>query len=182
VYNTPVQLLCNSCRDLSSSPNWGFYPLSHAPALESMICLFVCLFVCLLAFKFLTMSFLSFPLFFNLFYSPDFISLLVHLLTVPHTIPPSPISKMPPLSDPTRPPNSLGPQVSWGLGVSSLTESRPSSPLLYMCWGPHTSWCMLPGGGSLSGRSWWFRLVETVGHPIGLHSLSASFTFFLIQP
>ena len=51
----------------------------------------------------------------------------------------------PPISHPTRPPNSLGPRVSCRLSASSLTESIPSSPLLYMCWGPHISWCMLPG-------------------------------------
>ena len=44
----------------------------------------------------------------------------------------------------TWPLNSLGPPVAWGLSVSSLIEHRPGSPLLYMCWGPHISWCMLP--------------------------------------
>ena len=39
---------------------------------------------------------------------------------------------MSPPSNPhtTRPLNSLGPQISWGLGASSLTESRSTSPLL----------------------------------------------------
>jgi hypothetical protein len=46
---------------------------------------------------------------------------------------------------PTKPLNSLEPPASWGLGASSLTETRPSCPLLYMCWGPHISWYMLPG-------------------------------------
>jgi hypothetical protein len=46
---------------------------------------------------------------------------------------------------PTRLCHSLGPQLSWGLGASSHTELRPSSPLLCMCWRPHISWCMLPG-------------------------------------
>jgi hypothetical protein len=27
----------------------------------------------------------------------------------------------------------------------SLPESRPSSPLLYICWWSHISYCMLPG-------------------------------------
>jgi hypothetical protein len=57
---------------------------------------------------------------------------------------PPPITPRPP----TRPLNTLGPPVSWGLGVSSLTEPWPSSPLLYMYWGPHISWCMLPHWGS----------------------------------
>ena len=52
----------------------------------------------------------------------------------PHPTPPHP----------TRPLSSLGPTFYWGLGASSLTEPRPGS-LLYMCWGPHISWCMLPG-------------------------------------
>jgi hypothetical protein len=34
-----------------------------------------------------------------------------------------------------RPPHSLGPQVSQGLGVSSLIEARPGSPLLCLCQG-----------------------------------------------
>jgi hypothetical protein len=46
---------------------------------------------------------------------------------------------------PTRLLNSLRPLVSRGLGASSLTKPRPDSPLLHMCWGPHISWCMLPG-------------------------------------
>jgi hypothetical protein len=84
----------------------------------------------------------------------------------------------------TWPPHSLGPQVSWVL--SSLTESRSSSPLWYICWGLHICWCMLPG--------WWLsvwailggfgrdRLVKTIGLPIGLPSSSASSSFPLIQP
>ena len=68
------------------------------------------------------------------FYSPDFISLLVHSLTSSSPPPlqedvPTPI----PTPHPTRLPHSLGPLVSRGLGASSLTESRPSTLLLYMC-------------------------------------------------
>jgi hypothetical protein len=40
--------------------------------------------------------------------------------------------------------NSLGPPDCRGLGASSLNEHRPRSPLLYVCWGPHVSWCVLP--------------------------------------
>jgi hypothetical protein len=36
---------------------------------------------------------------------------------------------------PTNPLPFLGPQVSQSLGVSSLTEGRPGTPLLYMCKG-----------------------------------------------
>jgi hypothetical protein len=56
---------------------------------------------------------------------------------------------------PTRPAHSLWSHVSWGLGASSPTEARPSSPLLYMCWRPHISWCMLPG--------WWLSIWEILG-------------------
>ena len=52
----------------------------------------------------------------------------------------------------------LGPQVSPGLGASSLTEARPGSPLLYMCQGPHISWCMLLVGSSIPERSQRSRL------------------------
>jgi hypothetical protein len=53
----------------------------------------------------------------------------------------------PPIPLPTRCLNSLGPPVSWGLGASSLNELSPSrtQTLMYVCWGPHISWCMLPG-------------------------------------
>ena len=63
-------------------------------------------------------------------------------------VPPTP-------SHPTRPPHSLGPQISWGLGLSSLIEPKTSSPLLYMCWEPHISWCML--------NSWWSSVWEISG-------------------
>jgi len=36
-----------------------------------------------------------------------------------------------------------------------MNESRPDSPLLCMCWGPHVSWCMLPG--------WWPSVWEISG-------------------
>jgi hypothetical protein len=60
---------------------------------------------------------------------------------------PSSIRGYPHPHTPTWPrlPHSLGLQVSWVLDASSLTESRPRSPLLYMCWEPHISWYMLPG-------------------------------------
>ena len=41
-------------------------------------------------------------------------------------------------------PPSLGSQVFRGLGLSSLTKTRPDSYLLYMCQGPWASSCMLP--------------------------------------
>jgi hypothetical protein len=39
-------------------------------------------------------------------------------------------------------------------------QHRPESPLLYVCWGPHFSWCML-FGGPVFERSWRSRLIET---------------------
>jgi hypothetical protein len=41
------------------------------------------------------------------------------------------------------------------LGASFLTESRPYSLLLYMCWGTHINWCVLPG--------WWLSVWEVSG-------------------
>jgi hypothetical protein len=38
------------------------------------------------------------------------------------------------------------------LVASSLTEHRPGTPLLYMCWRPHINWCILPG--------WWYSVWE----------------------
>jgi hypothetical protein len=80
---------------------------------------------------------------------------------------------------PTRPLNSLEPPVSWGLGTSSLTEHRPSSPLLYMCWGPHISWCVLPG--------WWSSVWEISGVQVNWdcwssYRVTLLLSFFLIQP
>jgi hypothetical protein len=76
----------------------------------------------------------------------------------------------------------LGPLVSWGLDASFLTELRPSSPLLYMCWGPHITWSMLPG--------WWSGVWEISGvqvnwdcwssYRVALSSASSSFS--LTQP
>ena len=49
-----------------------------------------------------------------------------------------------PTFHPTRPLNTLEPPVSWGLVTSSLKDPKSSNRLLYMCWGPHISWYMLP--------------------------------------
>jgi hypothetical protein len=42
----------------------------------------------------------------------------------------------------------LGPPVSWGFSAFLLTEPRRDNPLLYICWGCHSSWYMLPGSWS----------------------------------
>jgi len=69
-----------------------------------------------------------------------------------------PCSHFPDPDFPSRPPYSLGPQVFPVLGVSSLTEARQGSSLLYMCPGPWTSSCMLPG--------WWLSIWESAGFPV----------------
>jgi hypothetical protein len=82
----------------------------------------------------------------------------IHPPTAPHPIPP-PNSTLSPLGFPqphhTWPLNYLGHPVTWGLGASSLNEHRPGSPLLYVCWGPHISWCVWPG--------WWSSVWEISG-------------------
>ena len=88
------------------------------------------------------------------FYTPDFIPLLIHPPTVPHTISPSQPSVSTRVSPPltthvTRPLNYPGPPVFWGLHASSLTEPKPGSPLLYLCWVSyqlvHASWWEISG-------------------------------------
>ena len=66
--------------------------------------------------------------------------------------------------------------------MSSPTEARPVSPLLYMYPGPQTSLSILPGWYQVSDRSQGFNLVEITDLPIGSASSSASFSLFLIQP
>jgi hypothetical protein len=84
------------------------------------------------------------------FYSSDFIPHLVYPLTVPHLTlsPPSSLGRCfhP---TPTLPDLPGAPSLST-VSAPSLTESRPSSPRLYMCWKPYTSWYMLHG--------WWLTV------------------------
>jgi hypothetical protein len=80
----------------------------------------------------------------------------------PPTIPPSNSSSThsySPASKTMSPPNptprcqaSPLPGASHLLRVRCLFEARPGSNLLYMCWGSHISWCMLPG--------WWLSVRE----------------------
>jgi len=111
----------------------------------------------------------------TLFYSPVYIPFPVCPLTFPHPIspysPPQSPRGWPNLhSHPTRPHHSLGPRVSWGLGDSLVTKFRPINLLLYMCWEPQISWCMLPGWSLSVCVIWESRLIETVAFPIGLHA------------
>jgi hypothetical protein len=72
----------------------------------------------------------------------------------------------------------LGPPVSYVLGTSSQIEPRPSSPLLYMCWGPSISAgvCWLVGG-PVSERSQGSRLFGTACLPTG-----SPFSWSLTKP
>jgi hypothetical protein len=99
----------------------------------------------------------------SIFHSPPFPT---HPLTAPHpnSLPtPSPCGY--PTPHPTWPLNSLGHSVSWGLGASSLNEHRPGSPLLYVCWGAHISWCML--------SVWWSAPDGPQSAPLNLQEKSA---------
>ena len=95
---------------------------------------------------------------------PDFIPLPVRPPTVPHPTPstPSPISMWMSSSPHTQPPPHLptpwGPSLL-GLGTSSLTQSRPSSPLLYKCWGLVSAGVCCLVGGSVSERSLGSRFI-----------------------
>jgi hypothetical protein len=147
------------------------------------------------SFFFFCCFFFSFLLLFKysliLFYTTVFIPLSVWPLPLSapncspsHISSPTPtISKrmFPPHPHLFRPPHFLGPQVFQGLGAFSPTVARPSSPLLYMCWGPHTlaGVCCLVGG-SVSERSLRSRSVE-IASPMGLPSSSCS-SFSPIQP
>jgi hypothetical protein len=82
-------------------------------------------------------------------------------------------------SHPTRPLNPLGPPVSSWLDTSSLTETRPSSPLLYMCWGPRISWCTLSG--------WWPSVWEISGIQVNwvccsFYRVALLLSFFQLLP
>jgi hypothetical protein len=67
------------------------------------------------------------------------------------------------VSPPTVPhpiPTPWGLKSQWAL---SPTEARPGSPLLYICQGPRTSSCMLPGWRLSVAEISGVRLVETDG-------------------
>jgi hypothetical protein len=86
----------------------------------------------------------SFKNFFTLHISYPAAPTTLQLLHISYLCPTTPLLHVDaPTPHPTWPLNSLGPPISWGLGASCLNEHRPGSPLLYVCWGPHTSWCML---------------------------------------
>jgi hypothetical protein len=79
----------------------------------------------------------------TMFHSP---LLPIHHLTDPHPIPPPHPTPSPHgCAHPQPHLTSELPEASslLGLGASSLNEHRPGSPLLYVCWRPHISWCML---------------------------------------
>jgi hypothetical protein len=82
----------------------------------------------------------------------------------------------------TRPLNSLGPPVSWGLGESSLINPD-WRVLCCICIRGLISagvYCLV--GGPVSERPLESRLIETAGPPTGSPSPSASSNFPLFQP
>ena len=84
-------------------------------------------------------------------------------------------------SSQTRPPLSLGLQVSLRLIGSSLTEAK-TGRILQMCTGPQTSSYMLLVSGSVSGSSLQYELIETAGLPIEVALPFSLFNFPLRQP
>jgi hypothetical protein len=121
------------------------------------------------------------------FYTPDFIFpspglYPTYSLIVQHPTPPPLPHVSTWMSPPPTPPDlqTPWPPVSWGLGALSQLEHRPRSPLLYVCWGPHISWCMLPVWRSNVWEISGFQ-IETAGLPTGLPSSSASSSLSLIQ-
>ena len=98
----------------------------------------------------------------------------------PYSGPPNPhLQEDVPTPPPTRSPHSLRPPVSWGLGASSLTESKPRSPLLYTCCGPHISWYML--------TCWWLRVWEISGVQVSwdcwsCYKVTLLLNFFQLYP
>lgn len=69
-----------------------------------------------------------------LLYSPVVTPIAVHPTTDPHPIPPPTCLQEDGHPTPARPPTPGGSQVSRRLGISSLTEARSGSSLLYMFW------------------------------------------------
>jgi hypothetical protein len=86
-------------------------------------------------------------------------SSILQLLHIPHLLCTPPL-----LHVDAPPPPHLTSKLPWASTI--LNEHRPESPLLYMCWGPHISWCML-FGGPVFERSQRFRFIETAGPPEG---------------
>lgn len=106
-------------------------------------------------------------IFFNsliLFYSLDIITLPVfHTISlIPYLLPCLGSKKMsPPYFHPTRPPHSLGLQVSRGLGVSFMTESKPSKQSSTV----YTAWLVIKCQRDLRGPGQLTPLVFLWGHP-----------------
>ena len=120
-----------------TSPRMIFSSSIHLPAwfllLLFLSFVFVCCCCCFgLLFVVFCCYHLHLVMFFKLllfFFTVE--SLPAPSLPSPHPIPPPhcPQDDVPTLQA------SMGPQISQGLGASSLTETRPGNPLLYMCQG-----------------------------------------------
>lgn len=115
-------------------------------------------------------------LFVCLFFNP-FIQSRLHPPSGLHTLCSSSHISTPSLS----PTYFLGPQVLWGIGAPSFTEDIPVSPLLYVSWGNHISWCMLPGN-PVSERAQGSKSLKTADLPMRLPSSSTSFRFHEFLP
>jgi hypothetical protein len=80
----------------------------------------------------------------SVFYFPPYPWSIFQLFFNPYLLP-TPVSMwMFTPAHPTWPLYMLWPPVSWGLGASSLNKHWSISPLMYVCWGPHISCCILP--------------------------------------
>ena len=89
-------------------------------------------------------------------YKCTYIYIYAYIWTTPPLLPALPrLHVDAPTLHPTWPLNSLELPVSWGFGASSLNEHKPRSPLLYVCWGLHISWCML--------SVWWSNVWKISG-------------------
>jgi hypothetical protein len=136
----------------------------------------LCLFVCLS----LTYTHFIYLFIYLFIYTPYFIPTIVtlQLFHIPYLLPTS----MSPHIDVliaylTLPLNSLRPRVSWGLGVSYLDAHKTSSPLLYVCWDPQISCCML--------SVWWSSVGEIPGVQINWDCWSSyrvALLFSSVQP
>jgi hypothetical protein len=123
-------------------------------------------------FNFRNMFFFKFYLNFNLFFTLH-IMLPTTPIHIQHLFPTPCLHGDAPNPHPTWPLNSLGPAVSWGLGASSLNEHRHRSPLLYVCLGPHISWCIL--------SIWWSSVWGNSGVQINWHCWSSCRITLLIS-
>jgi hypothetical protein len=168
-------LFCRVCVNMCLCMHMCFFCLFHSIPI-CLLFLYLTLFFVFITFIFF-FTFLKNNLLFKLYilFPPPWYFLQVD----PHPIPPPhPLSQCEcPHLHPTWLLNILSPPVSWGLGASSLDESRHGHPLLYVCWEPHISWCML--------SDWWSSVWEISGVQISWDCWSSyrvALLFSFFQP